>query len=180
MKDLNEDLIVCEDTLINRNRLKALLSDLYPKNKRDINILLNIYDSGIPADIYERGTISCNEYLIYIQRLVNENALIKDDAKEGLDVWLNAILGSQRTSELQRKYDERMREMKAIVPSDFYGVYDSDYYCATIQKPKVNNALFIFKECYGGYLIEKYVGTDKIVAIPNEYKGLSVLQIGDG
>ena len=180
MIDLKEDLIVCDDDLINRNRLKALLCDLCPENKRDINILLSIYDSGIPVEIYERKDISCNEYIIYMHRLIDENALIKDDAKDGLDVWMNALLGSERTVEIQREYDEILHESKKNIPSDFYGVFDSNYYCASIKKPTANSATFVFKKCCGGYLIEKFLGKDSIVVVPNEHKGYPVIKIGEG
>ena len=94
----------------NSIRLKAVLSDLYPNNKRDINLLVNVKECGI-ADNIKALTRMSNAQLMAFAAVINDEYGIQIEyAIEAIKTWTEA-------------YDVEV-EKEAITPVDsrmYYG-----------------------------------------------------------
>ena len=77
----------------NRAQLRSVLLDMYPGSIQDINILLNIYESGIPDEIKEKQVMDGSAYSFYLERIIKEYGIRRQLAAEALNVWIEAILG---------------------------------------------------------------------------------------
>ena len=176
--NLSKVLSLSKEGLQNRNILKSLLNDLYPTERKDINLILSVYDCGIPQMIDEEKAISFSSYHQCIKRLHNEYSIEEASAREGTDAWIEALLGSERLQEIKNEYSEaKINKNDSINVIDKYGVIDENYLNASIIKPKPNPALFIFGECVEGYVVERYIGEEKIIAIPDSYNNKPVYRI---
>ena len=74
----------------NSIRLKAVLSDLYPNNKRDINLLVNVKECGI-ADNIKALTRMSNAQLMAFAAVINDEYGIQIEyAIEAIKTWAEA------------------------------------------------------------------------------------------
>ena len=76
--------------LESRAKLSAILRDLYPSERREINIVLDIYESGIADKIKHLKSIDGLQVQAFCQQLENDYALSQDYALLGLSFWLEA------------------------------------------------------------------------------------------
>ena len=67
--DLKRVLQHSPDSLQSRANLRSIMKDLYPDKVREINVLLSIYESGIPREIRNKGNINDLQYSRYVQRI---------------------------------------------------------------------------------------------------------------
>ena len=58
--NLKETFIASNNCFQNRATLKGVLMDFYPQQKREINTLLAIFDSGIPLKMLKENPIITN------------------------------------------------------------------------------------------------------------------------
>ncbi len=91
--DLERVLNASNDCINSATRLKGLMRDLYPEEKREINVLLNVYDSGIPIIIMKKGSVDETEYYHYIKKILDDYAMEEDAITEALNEWIDALLG---------------------------------------------------------------------------------------
>ena len=76
--------------LESRAKLSAILRDLYPNERREINIILDIYECGIANNISQLENIDVLQLQTFCRQLEIEYALPKKFALGGLALWLEA------------------------------------------------------------------------------------------
>lgn len=101
--DLRRVFQVSEDCLKSRVKLKGILRDLYPENKRDINVLLSVFESGIPTIIARQKSVNEMQYHNYVNRIVDEFGLQERFVQEGLDAWIIAFLGDEYLRKIRKQ-----------------------------------------------------------------------------
>lgn len=179
--ELRKVLSVADDCLQSRARLKGIMRDLYPEEKRDVNILLNAFESGIPSRIAKQGNLSAADYKRYIKTIVEDYAMQEYYAIEALDAWIDVFLGDGTA--------ERVKGNTPITPSK---PKTSDPKPATVPTPVIapqnpvvkqptsDVSLFSFKELNDGYAIIKFLGFDEdIITLPDIYNGKPVCRVAD-
>ena len=71
-------------------KLSAILRDLYPSERRQINIVLDIYECGIADKIKQLKSIDALQVQAFCRQLEVEYALPAQYALRGLALWLEA------------------------------------------------------------------------------------------
>ena len=92
MIDLSKVIGYSKDCLQSRSLMRAVILDLYPGQTREMNVLLDIYESGVPREIRNTGTITDSQYAAYVQRIVNDYGLQEKYVMEGLDTWIDQCI----------------------------------------------------------------------------------------
>lgn len=57
-----------------------------------MNVLLDVYESGVPREIRSAGTITDSQYAAYVQRIINDYGLQEKYVMEGLDAWIDQCI----------------------------------------------------------------------------------------
>ena len=71
--DLQSTLKFSDSFVKNRNQMRAYFRDVYPKAElRTINLLLNVYEMGIPKFLLNGAGISQNQYNAFVSKLEYE------------------------------------------------------------------------------------------------------------
>ena len=91
--DLGKVLAFSKDSLRSRDQLRSIILDLYPQKTLEMNILLTIYESGVPKEIKHKNSIDNTIYNRSINKIVNEYGLQEKYAIEGLNTWLEQFFG---------------------------------------------------------------------------------------
>ena len=76
--------------LESRAKLSAILRDLYPTERREINLILNVYECGIADKISHLHSIDAMQAQIFCRQLEVEYSLSTKAALWGLSLWLEA------------------------------------------------------------------------------------------
>lgn len=77
----------------NRHQLRAYMRDIYPDVEiRIINILLNVYESGIVKQISQLEKISSTQYSSYVSKLEYDYGMTTESAIEALNAWLDVCI----------------------------------------------------------------------------------------
>ena len=92
MIDLSKVIGYSKDCLQSRSLMRAVILDLYPWQTREMNVLLDVYESGVPREIRSAGTITDSQYAAYVQRIVNDYGLQEKYVIEGLDAWIDQCI----------------------------------------------------------------------------------------
>ena len=92
MIELSKVIGYSKDCLQCRSLMRAVILDLYPGQTREMNVLLDVYESGVPREIRSAGTISDSQYAAYVQRIVNDYGLQEKYVMEGLDAWIDQCI----------------------------------------------------------------------------------------
>lgn len=92
MIDLSKVIGYSKDCLQSRSLMRAVILDLYPGQTREMNVLLDVYESGVPREIRSAGTITDSQYVAYVQRIVNDYGLQEKYVMEGLDAWIDQCI----------------------------------------------------------------------------------------
>ncbi|MGF0019915.1 leucine-rich repeat domain-containing protein [Sporofaciens sp. SGI.106] len=93
MIDLSKVIGYSKDCLQSRSLMRAVILDLYPGQTREMNVLLDVYESGVPREIRRAGAITDSQYAAYVQRIVNDYGLQEKYVMEGLDAWIDQCIG---------------------------------------------------------------------------------------
>lgn len=73
-----------------RSQLSSLLHDLYPTKKKEVNVVLAVYDSGIVNRISKYQSLDSTQIRNFIKQLMNEYGLQEKVAAEGIVMWARA------------------------------------------------------------------------------------------
>lgn len=73
--DLQKVIGYSRDSLQSRALMRAVMLDLYPGKTREMNVLLDVYESGVPRKIKNDGKITDEQYVQYVQKIINEYGL---------------------------------------------------------------------------------------------------------
>lgn len=90
MIDLKMVLEKYPDCMETRMKLSGLLRDLYPEEKRLVNIALDVYQCGIPARIAGLTEIDAMQLRAFIKLLDDEHGLQEQYALQGIALWAAA------------------------------------------------------------------------------------------
>lgn len=80
--------------LQDKTLLRNIISDKYPQNVREMNVLLNVYDIGVLRDIARNASITELQYSSCVQKLINTYGLQEQLAIQGLNAWIDVFLGT--------------------------------------------------------------------------------------
>lgn len=101
--DLQSALKFSDNFVKNRTQMRAYFRDVYPKTElRTINLLLNVYELGIPKLLLIGTGITQNQYNAFISKLEYEYGMTTESAVEALNMWVDACV-SQGDGELLSK-----------------------------------------------------------------------------
>ena len=91
MKELKNIIEQHPECLFSRNALRSYLSDVLLDNKRAINILCSIYESGIVDKIKDKDFISNEEIGNYTSQLEKEYGVSPKYGWEYIMIWIEAL-----------------------------------------------------------------------------------------
>lgn len=151
-----------------RSQLASLLRDLYPSEKRAINVALAVYDSGIVSKLAKQKSVDSVLYHNFIKQLVDEFGLQEQFAAEGIVIWAKAYGVSVTDSYVAQSPTEQQKSI----------LHNPDAYA----KPGTVNGLafdYELEQRSQGIVIAKFRGFDEAdVIIPNTINGKKVVGIG--
>jgi len=174
--DLSRVIGYSRDSLQSRALMRAIMLDLYPGQTLEMNVLLDVYESGIPRKIKNNGKITDTQYAQYIQQIINEYGLQEQYVVNALNQWIDICLGPGAAAQVQKPKG-------AILP------FDLGSYTRSIvhnQKAVSRNPVIGKSSDYemlnvgnGTFEISRFVGLDKAdTIIPTEINGQKVIGIG--
>ena len=67
--ELSKVIAYSKDCLQSRALMRSIMLDLYPGRTLEMNVLLCIYESGVPLEIKNNGNISEEQYKRYIKKI---------------------------------------------------------------------------------------------------------------
>lgn len=102
MIDLSKVIGYSKDCLQSRSLMRAVILDLYPGQTREMNVLLDVYESGVPREIRSAGTINASQYNAYVQRIVNDYGLQEKYVMEGLDAWIDQCIKAGTAAKIHK------------------------------------------------------------------------------
>ena len=177
--DLSKVIGYSRDSLQSRALMRSIMLDLYPGKTREMNVLLDVYESGVPRKIKNDGNITDAKYAQYIQKIVDDYGMQEQWAVVGLNAWIDVCLGKGTA--------ERIKFNSTVVPSvptrvpvaNGGGVVNSPTQPAMAVNGVASDYELI--QLNGNAVqIKKYVGFDKAdTVVPNVIEGKRVLSIGD-
>lgn len=190
---LEKVLSISEDCLHSRARLKGLMRDLYPQEKREINTLLDVFESGIPSRIAKQGSISSAEYVLFLRRIVDEYAMQEYYAMEALDAWIDVFLGAGAAEtvrnskkningDVKNNCNASARNNNASPSTSPKPVNHSGQKSHNEMpfQPECDEHIFEYSRIVGGYAITKFVGFDEeTISLPDTYKGEPVIKVAN-
>ena len=185
--DLTKVLAYSKDCLQNRAQMRSIMMDMYPGMTRDMNILLDVYESGVPRKIQNDGSITDTQYAQYVQKIVNEYGMQEQHAVIGLNAWIDVCLGEGTSATI--KYNVSVTTTNDAGSSNRNAVVGHHIHPKTHRKNTPVNGVPSM-ETIGDYKITvlsnrnveitKYVGSDQAnIVIPNEINGKKVLGVGE-
>ena len=173
--DLSQALVYAENDIKNRAHLKAILSDMYPEDIQDINVVLMIYESSIPQEIKDKQSIDDRVYLYYVEKIVREYGLKESLARDALNVWIDAILG--------RGYSDRFITGGPDAVEIKEKENSRDVISTPVQKGglhTVDNLEYEIRDLEGNEVeITLYWGGSSNILIPGTIEGKVVAGIGE-
>ena len=165
-----------QNVLSSRNQLAALLRDLYPKdNKRDINLALIVYDSGIASKISAMKYIDSQQMKIFVKQLDDDFGLQEQYALFGIEIWANAYKASIDKSEVCIVQPEKPKQPPPPPIKSTTGIFSKVGEIVT-GDPEDYDVL----ERDNCFIISKYRGIEeKQTVVPNMINKKRITGIGE-
>lgn len=165
MIDLKKVLLNNPSCLSTRASFKSVLSDVYPNEKRLINILTIMYESGMVNAIKRYTTIGSAEINRLLTQLENEYGISPQYSAEAVQIWSQAYsIPTNNTTPVATPTIPSPIVHAPIVETVIVEGSTSDYE-TTIEN--------------GSITITRFIGFDeKEIHIPNRIDGKSVTAIG--
>lgn len=151
-----------------RSQLASLLRDLYPSEKRAVNVALAVYDSGIVSRLADVRLVDTVLLHSFIKLLVDDFGIKEEYAFEGIEVWAKAYgISVSKDFVPQQSAEQPMSIMRN--PNAY-------------AKPGTVNGLasdYELEQHSHGWIITKFRGFEEAnTIIPNEIEGRKVVGIG--
>lgn len=168
--DLSKVIGYSRSSLQSRALMRSIMLDLYPGKTREMNVLLDVYESGVPRKIKNDGTINDVQYAQYIQKIVDEYGVQEALIVDALDAWIDACLGKGSAAKINYKKATVGQPPGHLVhqqPKPIAPVTGNlnDYEIRIISADRIE--------------ISKFVGFDEAkTIIPNEIDNKRVIGIG--
>jgi hypothetical protein len=174
--DLSKVVGYSKDCLQSRALMRAIISDLYPNETREMNVLLDIYESGVPKEIKNMGNITASRYLAYIQRIVNDYGLQEQYVIDGLNAWIALCLGKEKSAEFATAVQLVTSNATITIPISHNKIVPNQ---ALVVTGSVSDYEL---SCVGNneYEISKFIGFDEEnMVIPNVIDGKKIIGVGE-
>lgn len=81
----------CPNCLSSRATFKSVLMDKYPTERRMVNILTILFESGIASKIKSKHSINSNEMQGFLQQIENEYGISAQYAQDAILIWATAF-----------------------------------------------------------------------------------------
>lgn len=177
--DLSKVIGYSRDCLQSRTLMRSIILDLYPGKTREMNVLLDVYESGVPRKIKIDGSITNAKYAQYVQKIVDDYGMQEQWAVIGLNAWIDVCLG-----------DGASNGLKFPAGTVIYGNDTSNQVPPShiLHKPIISgiNVKGVVDEydftvtATGEIVIKKYLGFEtEEMTVPNEINGKKVVEIGE-
>lgn len=101
--DLIEVMKCVNEESANRSKLRAVMLDLYPTELKDINILLAVYEAGIPYKLKHEKKIDEERYIRYLKKVVDEYGMQEKEVIKALDMWIELYLEEAVSNDFSKK-----------------------------------------------------------------------------
>lgn len=179
--DLNKVIGYSKDCLRSRALMRAVILDLYPEATREMNVLLTVYESGVPDKIRRDGKITDGQYEQYVRSIIDEYSLQEAPAIEALNAWIVLWLGEDALKNIhyQKKYSvgplpESGRVSATRFPHEQINIFDFAFgYIG-------DKSEYELSETDHGYEIKKYLGIEQEnFVIPNIVDSKHIVGIGE-
>ena len=178
---------------LTRSQFVSLLRDLYPTEKREVNLVVTVFDSGIVSKIKSMKTIDRIQSRTFIKQLVLDYGLQEEFAAEGIAIWLNAygikydkgdLFNQHSFFQEEQNMDSDgsywMDEAEEIERFDASNYSMKTYDDSTIIISRNGSA----EEPQSQFVVLneeliRYSGNDSIVIIPSSFEGKAITSIGE-
>lgn len=161
--------------LESRAKLSAILRDLYPNERREINIVLDIYECGIADKIKQLKNIDALQVQAFCRQLEVEYALPAQYALRGLALWLEAYNVAIQKNEVSAKDSRVLSDPASFESSVSPNSENSTYLVDAVPEYELKVLTIATAE------ISKYHGhNSKNVIIPSIIDGKNIVGIGKG
>lgn len=158
---------------LTKQNVRAVLRDLYPKEKMWCNLLSDVVDSGIVSEIKSIASIDSQRYSEFIQRMIREYGVKESYAHRAVNMWIT----------LCGRLDDDVQ-----VPYFSEAEFDEETYIAPYnpQKARLNSIVqmgdyWVKLLSESTVSIEKFVGKEeREMRIPSEIDGKRIIGLGSG
>ena len=192
--DLAKVLAYSKDCLQNRAQMRAIMMDMYPGKTREMNVLLDVYESGVPRKIKNDGNITDIKYAQFVQKIVDDYAMQEQWAVIGLNAWIDLCLGKGTAATVNYTVSETstksgVSSRKNTATGDYTNPVTHKNPITQRIRTHVTNKRVVGKTNdyeitdlgYGTVEISKFVGVDQAdTVIPTEINGKKVIGVGSG
>ena len=184
--DLSKVIGYSRDSLQSRALMRSIMLDLYPGKTREMNVLLDVYESGVPRKIKNDGNITDAKYAQYIQKIIDDYGMQEQWAVVGLNAWIDVCLGKGTAATIKYRV--------VTVPSNGGNASNGNTVGGGYTNPIVHNnsapvnntpvqgnaSDYEIADLGNGTIeIKKFVGFDQAdTIIPTEINGKKVVSIG--
>lgn len=158
--------------------MRSIMLDLYPGKTREMNVLLDVYESGVPRKIKNDGNITDANYAQYIQKIVDEYGMQEQWAVVGLNAWIDACLGKGVADSI--RYNVSMASTMEETISNCNAFGGGNQSPSNNMPVSGNSSDYEIADLGDGTIeIKKFVGFDEPdTIIPTEINGKRVVSIG--
>ena len=184
--DLSKVIGYSRDSLQSRALMRSIMLDLYPDKTREMNVLLDVYESGVPRKIKNDGNITDAKYAQYVQKIVDDYGMQEQWAVVGLNAWIDVCLGKGTATSIKYRV--------SVTPTNGGNSSNGNAVGGGYTNPIVHNnsapvnntpvqgnaSDYEISDLGNGTIeIKKFVGFDQSdMIIPTEINGKKVVGIG--
>lgn len=174
--ELSKVIAYSKDCLQSRALMRSIMLDLYPGRTLEMNVLLCIYESGVPLEIKNNGNISEEQYKRYIKKIIDEYGLQEQYVIQGLNEWIKQCISAEKYNNLSFfKVDEKI----ALSLSNSVHVIEHAPIDYKVVNAKASD--FELSDLPNGTVeIKKFLGFDEVrMIVPNMIEGKKVSGVGN-
>ena len=164
------------NSLKNRIQLAAILHDLYPTEKREVNLALAVYDCGIVNRISKMKTLELSQNRVFIKLLEDEWGIREDYALLAVKLWAMAF---NVEIETERSIFRNEMHNKPVSKPNLPSI-DVTKYADTSKTTVGTSSDFEINVINGdNAVITKFLGFDETdMIVPNIVDGYTVIGVG--
>lgn len=175
--ELNRVIEYSKDCLRSRALMRAVILDLYPGATREMNVLLDVFESGVPDKIRRDGKITNDQYEQYVKSIIDEYGLQEAFVVDALNAWIVLWLGEDT---LKNIHYQKNCNAGPLPGSGSSSAARFQHNQTAVAMPVLGNKSdFELCEVGKGYVIKKFLGFDQDdFVIPNTINSKRIVGIG--
>ena len=170
--DLAKVLRYSAECLQSRAQMRAIMMDMYPGKTRDMNVLLSVYESGIPNKIKNDGQINGTQYKSYVKKIADDYGMKEIYITEALNAWIDIFLGSGTATSLNTD----STDMPGSKQRDFNTQPNpkNNFYANNNQNGQMSQSIPVGDQQWGTYVVPNAYAS--VSAVNNSNVSLSSTQ----